>query len=124
MPRRVCITGERRDRRHIVFIDEAPVALSGALFQCLCSLAERRLATTTGYAPCDDTVHPLSVHRLRRLLGPDCIQNGAFREYRLAEPPQIDPSFRELPSAVLPQSLFEKLSKFAGIELKSARNRP
>lgn len=82
------VTGERLRGRHLIRLHGREFWLSSSLFQVLVRLIHARLTTLTGFAPTNDFLTPIHVHRLRRALGDDdLIQSGAYSEYRVAPAP-------------------------------------
>jgi len=126
----VHLTGHRemqkgRYQSHLVLLDEHPVGVTNAAFIRLARLARARFDTHAGYLGLSPSEDPQRAHlvvfRLRRQieewLGPDTgrdwIETGlATAEYRLSTPRgqiAVDPTFRELPRALISEDLRDYL---------------
>jgi hypothetical protein len=83
---KLILTGDRRNRRYKIEINNCPVWLSGSLFGTLCDLILNRSQSDTGLMPASAVM----IFRLRKAIeevadhDPQLIETGADADYRLA----------------------------------------
>ena len=116
---RIVLTGERREGKFLVTVEQRPMWPSYSQFKLLTALLKHHVDTGgLEFLSKSGTAYPSSICRLRKAVddvarigaGRELIETGAGAEYRLAPPTriQVDRSISQ-PLRLLPASLLEKI---------------
>jgi len=115
---RIVLTGERRQGRFLVWVEQQPLWLPYSQFKLLTALVKQHVESGgREFLAKAGVVYPASVSRLRKALdeaagdgtGKELIQTGVGAEYRLAPAVRIQTHRPLTPTRLLPATLLQKL---------------